>query len=334
MPFTHLLLLSSNTQGLSLPRVRAAGKSSNPKTLLDELPTQPPLLADLPAELSAHENATSHDALPDSLEIIGGGGGAESRPSVRKELVSLSLPILGAVLIEPIQSMIDTAAVGHCSSTALGYSTTAGIAALSSNTALFNLVSGSCAFLCTATTALVARSGKINGTVKGSPGHKESSSKRAASLAMVDGLFISTLLGAVVGAALFIGRRSILTALGVPVTSAVFKPAEEYLVIRAVAWPASMSMLVMVGTALGLKDAKTAAISVIIPCIVNIIGDVLLSNILGMGVKGAAIATAASLYAGATAMFIRLRRKLDLKWRGVPKLGDLKPFFTVSASYC
>lgn len=65
------------------------------------------------------------------------------------QVASFALPALGAVLADPLMSLVDTACVGQISSV--------GLAALGPNTAVFGFVSMLFQFLTTATTAMVAR---------------------------------------------------------------------------------------------------------------------------------------------------------------------------------
>ena len=65
------------------------------------------------------------------------------------QITAFAVPALGAVLADPLMSLVDTACVGQVSSI--------GLAALGPNTTIFMFVGMVFMFLTTATTALVAR---------------------------------------------------------------------------------------------------------------------------------------------------------------------------------
>ena len=92
-------------------------------------------------------------------------------------MAGFALPALGAVLADPLMSLVDTACVGQISSV--------GLAALGPNTAVFGFVSMLFQFLTTATTAMVARA-YSRGEVK------------EMSRAVCDGMLLAGLMGTIV----------------------------------------------------------------------------------------------------------------------------------------
>ena len=70
-------------------------------------------------------------------------------PLTLSRVLAFSLPALGAVLADPLMSLVDTACVGQVSSI--------GLAALGPNTAVFGFVSMVFQFFTVSTTAMVSR---------------------------------------------------------------------------------------------------------------------------------------------------------------------------------
>ena len=66
-----------------------------------------------------------------------------------REILAICVPAMGAILADPVMSLVDTACIGRISSVQL--------AALAPNTAVFNFVFAALYFLQTAVTALCAR---------------------------------------------------------------------------------------------------------------------------------------------------------------------------------
>jgi len=74
-------------------------------------------------------------------------------------------------------------------------------------------------------------------------------------------------------------------------TPGLLDSAVDYVNIRALSMPTSLLLGVVQAACLGAKDSVTPLIAIVYSTVVNIIGDFLLVNRLGMGLRGAAIAT-------------------------------------------
>ena len=230
------------------------------------------------------------------------------------EVMAVALPILAACLAEPTLSMIDTACVGRLT----GAASSANLAALNANAAIFNLLSVSTSFLCTATTAVVGRSNSIT---------KASQSFR-------DGLVIAMSIGTLLMLCVLVNRDVILCrGLGLPRASAAFLPAARYLQIRALSLPAVATTLVAVGVSLGLQDSVTPLFGVLLAFAVNVVGDLLCVWHFGWGLAGAAVATACASYASCFLICGALARRLKpVRWRRAIKPRELLPFVTCSGA--
>ena len=73
---------------------------------------------------------------------------------------------------------------------------------------------------------------------------------------IVNGVFLSTVVGTVIAAGLMIARTSILSS-GFQVAPRTVKVASDYLMIRALSVPATLANYVGTGACLGVGDTKT-----------------------------------------------------------------------------
>jgi len=95
----------------------------------------------------------------------------------------------------------------------------------------------------------------------------------------------------------------------------VLQPASEYVGIRALSMPTSLLAGVLQAALLGAKDSVTPLVAVAASTFVNVFGDAICVVGLGMGCKGAAIATLLAQWAGTLSLWRPARDKLF-----VPKL--------------
>jgi O-antigen/teichoic acid export membrane protein len=124
----------------------------------------------------------------------------KSRGEVLRDVASIAAPVLGACLVEPALTMIDTWFVGRLRPPPVR-AAVLGLAALSANCSLFNLLTTALSFFCTATAGLVAR-GAAAGDLS------------AARRALSHGAFLSAVAGSVLGAGLLLFAGPILTVRG------------------------------------------------------------------------------------------------------------------------
>ena len=193
--------------------------------------------------------------------------------STGKRILDLSVPALGALLIDPLLTIADTAFVGRYSESANELAGMGSAAALLTfSFYLFN-------FLCTATTPLVSA--------------KRSAGKETEALAVGgQALSLAFALGSTLTLVL-IGLRQPL--LGIMGTMSSGEEANQYgldfLTIRAVAAPAVFCISACTGILRGYLDTKTPIVILVLANIVNLALDVVLIAGMGMGPSGAAIAT-------------------------------------------
>ena len=191
------------------------------------------------------------------------------------ELLIFGVPTLGSWLLQPVLSLIDSSVVGMCSSlfelAALG----PGIAWCDSTAYLFN-------FMGVATTNLYVNAMGTGDTKK-------------AQKTICEALVISLGFGIFLGLVQVLLANPVMRLLCGHATEAI-PYAVEYVNIRAWGAPIAIPMIVAQAAFLANKDSMTPLKSVIIGALVNLVGDLILTKHYGMGLAGAAIATAASQY--------------------------------------
>lgn len=221
------------------------------------------------------------------------------------KVLAFTVPALGAVLADPIMSLIDTACVGQISSI--------GLAALGPNTSVFGFAAMVFQFFTVATTAMVSRA-------------HDKADKAKMGECVSDGLVLAGICG-IAGSAMLIGLGpTVLKMLYTP--PELMAPAMQYLTVRALALPALLVTLVGTAACLGRRDSKTPLNVVCMTGAFNLLVDLYL--VLGppkLGIFGAAVATAGAQYIGAACFLNNLRNTLPIKPR-LPSWQRVKPFLS------
>jgi MATE family multidrug resistance protein len=211
-----------------------------------------------------------------------------------RKILALGIPALGALAADPLVSLVDTAFVGRLGTTSL--------AALGIDAAVFGLAFFAFNFLAYGVTPLVAKA-----LGAGEP-------DRAARI-IANGLVAAIGLGTIVTVVLQIGADPILSLMGA--SSDVASEAAGYLRIRAVAAPAVLIITLGHGAFRGHQDTRTPFYITLGFNLVNLILDPLLIFGAGWGLNGAAIATLAAQWVGATWFLFLIRRRLGLEYGGI-----------------
>ncbi len=216
---------------------------------------------------------------------------ASAGPSLNRQIATLAVPALGALLAEPAFLLADAAIVGH-----LGTAQLAGVAVAS---VVLTTIVGLAVFLAYGTTAQVARS--------------LGAGDRAAALSHgVDGLYLAVGLGMLVGAACLPVAPWLIRALGA-------SPAEAGYGVSYLTWslpglPGMLLVLAATGVLRGLQDTRTPLVVATAGAVVNVGLNLLLVYGFGLGVAGSAIGTALSQSGMAVALAI-------VVWRGARRYG-------------
>lgn len=222
-----------------------------------------------------------------------------------KEILGLAIPALGALAIDPLLTLADTAFVAR-----LG---TIDLAALGVDTAILGFAFFAFNFLAYVVTPLVARA--VGG------GRVEEARRWVG-----DALLLAVVLGVVVSIVLEVAAPVFVDLMGAG--PEVADPAISYLRIRALATPAVLVVTAGHGAFRGHKDTKTPLKVAVGVNLANLVLDPLLIFGLGWGLEGAAIATVIAQYLGAV-WFLRLIIVNDMAARprglkaSLPSLLDL-----------
>ncbi|KAL7535078.1 hypothetical protein ACHAWF_005050 [Thalassiosira exigua] len=217
----------------------------------------------------------------DALSISSGDGSSSSDaeldepPSTASRILSLALPALISLSIDPLMTLADTAFVGRYAAPNDPYP----LAGLGSAAALLVFSFYAFNFLATATAPLVANR---------RAGGDESGAREVGGQA----LSLAFALGTALAAALLAFKAQLLHVMGTGVTGPQADMyAEQFLTARAVAAPAVLLCSASNGVMRGYLDTKTPTLILLGSNVVNLFLDVVLVAMLGMGPLGAGIAT-------------------------------------------
>ena len=201
---------------------------------------------------------------------------SSSQPSTSyqwtKQNLAIALPALMGLLADPLLSMVDTGFVGRSAGGATD------LAALGVCTSIFHMAFTVFRASTVATTSLVGSAS--------TPEEKRQVTQISLGFAGV--------MGTLVLLALRLGGGQMLTAMGVSPTSPMYKSACNYLFTRCWAAPAVVGIVVAEGAFRGNGDNKSPLVAASIAAVLNLVLDPLLMFTFGMGMTGAAAATAAS----------------------------------------
>jgi putative MATE family efflux protein len=214
--------------------------------------------------------------------------------STGQAILDLAIPAAGALLIDPLMTLADTAFVGHYSTDAFPLAGMGSAAALLTfSFYLFN-------FLCTATTPLVGSKRAAGQTQEAA-----TIAGQSLSLALVLGVTLATLLLTL--------DQPLLLAMGTSITGTeANRYALQFLTVRALAAPAVLCIEASTGVLRGYLDTQTPIVILVAANLVNLVLDVVLIAYAGMGPMGAAIATTTAEWISAGAFLAVLAGKLTL----------------------
>jgi MATE family multidrug resistance protein len=203
-----------------------------------------------------------------------------------RSILKLAVPALGALAIDPLLTLVDTAFVAR-----LGV---AQLAALGVDTAILGFAFFGFNFLAYATTPLVAQA----------LGRGDVSRARRW---VGDALFLAVVLG--VGATIVVQLLAPWMVGVMGATEEVAGPAVAYLRIRVVAAPAVLIVVAGHGAFRGHQDTRTPLIVAAGVNGINLVLAPILIFALGLGVEGAAIATVIAQVVGAVWFLSLIRRR-------------------------
>ena len=232
--------------------------------------------------------------------------GNDDETSTGRKILNLAIPALGALLIDPLLTIADTAFVGRYSDSPYE------LAGMGSASALLIFSFYIFNFLCTATTPLVASKRATN---------DESGAMAVGGQA----LSLAFGLGAILTISLLLFRQPLLDLMGA--TTMTNDYAMDFLMIRALSAPAVFIISASTGILRGYLDTKTPIYVLFLANIVNFGLDVVLITVLGLGPKGAAIATTTAEWISALLFLFVLAGKIP---SADGELGKKKEDFDIS----
>jgi len=218
----------------------------------------------------------------------------EDDTSIGRKILELAIPALGALLIDPLLTLADTAFVGRYSESPYE------LAGMGSASALLIFSFYIFNFLCTATTPLIASKRAL---------------KDELGAIAVGGQALSLAfgLGTILTITLILFSRPLLDLMGATGQSdggGSNDYAMDFLTIRALAAPAVFCISASTGILRGYLDTKTPIYVLFLANIVNFGLDVVLIAIFGLGPKGAAIATTTAEWISALLFLFVLAGKI------------------------
>lgn len=212
-----------------------------------------------------------------------------------RTILRVAVPALGSLAVDPLLTLADTAFVARLGVVPL--------AALGVDAAIFGFAFFGFNFLAYATTPLVAQAlGRGEG-------------ERARRLAG-DAVLLAVVLGVGAGAALVIAAPRLVDLMGAD--AQVAAPAVSYLRIRALATPAVLVVTAGHGAFRGHQDTRTPFLVAVLVNVINLVADPILIFGFGMGLDGAAWATALAQWVGAIGFLALLaHRRIADRPRGL-----------------
>eukprot|EP00536_Pseudo-nitzschia_multiseries_P001469 jgi/Psemu1/181272/e_gw1.19.197.1 len=249
----------------------------------------------------SNEGEESSSTTSSKAKDIPRGGGTnviDDKPPALPTLTDFrkfAIPCLGLWVAQPLLSLVDTAFVGL--SAAVPAESAAQLASLGPATTFFDGATYLFAFLNVATTNLYS-------TARAQKGEQSDEAEAvvctASRVAMRCGIGIMLFL-------LAFARPLLALYIADP---ALIDSAVDYVKIRAFSMPTSLLLGVVQSALLGAKDSVTPLIAVLYSTVVNIVGDFLLVRVLGMGLRGAAVATLLAQWAATFALLGPARKRL------------------------
>lgn len=225
--------------------------------------------------------------------------------AVDRRIVSLALPALGSLAVEPVYILVDTAIVGR-----LGTEELAGLAVAAT---VLSFIFAGANFLTYGTTERVARRlGAGDATDAANVG--------------VQAMWLSALFGIPAAPLLFVGARTVSRLFGA--TGEVLDHAETYLSISAIGVPFFLLTLAAQGVFRGAADYLTPLWVLVAANVANLLIELVLVFGLDMGVAGSAWSTVIAQIGAALAFVWLLRTRLAASTVRRPDRAGIAPLMT------
>jgi putative MATE family efflux protein len=224
-----------------------------------------------------------------------------------RRIAALAIPALGALAVEPLYVLVDTAIVGRLGSVPLG-----GLALAS---AVLNMLLWVCNFLSYGTTARIS-------FLTGKGEHGEAAGVAA------QGFWLCAFLGIPIAVVIAIAGRPMAIALGGH--GDILETATTYLRISALGIPAVLVALVGHGHLRGLSDTRTPLKVVLVANVLNVVLEVVLVYGFHFGIAGSAWGTVIAQWVAAV-WFLQMsgRRIARAGARFAPKPKEIRRLLVI-----
>ena len=223
--------------------------------------------------------------------------------AIAPALLRFSLPFLGSSILQFLYGVVDMVVVGR-------FSDSAGIAAVNNSSQIMQLVTSLVCGIATGGTVLI-------GQYIGARQEKE------AGRTVGNMVLLFTVLAAGITALLLTLGNGLVTLMQVPAEAVNL--ARAYLHICGIGTVFIVGYNVVSSILRGIGDSKRPMYFVLVACIINIVGDLLLVGVFGLGAAGAALATVAAQGVSLALALAVLRRRdfpFDFKRRSFRIQGD------------
>jgi len=286
--------------GLSLHNRGGGGRQPSKRALQAQLASDTPKVRSRDTSLAAVGDTRGREESSGVPEFV------RSPEALDEQVVSLALPAIVALCAEPLLSAIDTGFVGRLPNPALS------LGGLGVATTVFDFVFRCYNFLCVVTVPLVAKAAAAQRC--GNPDGPDP--------AQITGRIVglAAFLGVVTWATLVAATPTALQLAGTSADSTLGVIASGYIGIRAAALPASLVNTVAVGAFRGQLDTVTPLQVTSVQMFTNVVLDYVLVfgvdalGIPALGVDGAALATAASVWLSCIAFCTSLSSRGLIVW--------------------
>jgi len=257
-----------------------------------------------------------------------------------KELIVFISTTVIIWLSEPLLSLVDTTIVGKFASNVASAASTINLgvvapetiqlAALGPATMLCDNAFYLTYFLAIATTNQLAMA-----SAKSDDALQVKTTSHALGVASIMGLVIAVVCFAFGDSILqfIIGSGGAMVN-GIDLTKPIISSSWDYTKIRGIVAPITVMGMIAQSVSLATLDTRTPALAVVAATVINVVGDIFLVAKCGMGLRGAAIATAAAGAASSLILIGRTKKKVG-KWRSPEdktpfiSLPDPKSFITL-----
>ncbi|WP_249028760.1 MATE family efflux transporter [Tannockella kyphosi] len=201
-------------------------------------------------------------------------------------LLKFTIPVLFALLLQVTYGTVDLIIVGR-------FSQVEQVSAVTTGSQIITTITSLCTGLSMGTTILIGN--YIGAKQSDKAGHVVGSS-----------ILLFLTMAIIIMGFLFIGKDLIITLMHVP-ESAIYSTG-QYLFISSLGVILIVAYNVLGSVFRGIGDSKTPLIAVFIACIINILGDLLLTGFFGLGAMGAAIATVTAQGTSVLLSLIRIKK--------------------------